>query len=82
MSRDGFSYDPRDTRDTSPRFPAISLPEEAERRKVAPEIGTRVLLPGGDPTGKVCTDGRMLGSIGVVESLNRIIRDETQNDGG
>ena len=82
MSRDGFSYDPRDTRDTSPRFPAISVPEEAERRWTAPEISTRVLLPVSDPTGKVCTDGRTLGSMGVSESLNRIIRDGTQNHGG
>ena len=58
------------------------MQEEAERRKVAPEIGTRVLLPGGDPTSSLWPRGRMLGSIGVVESLNRIIRDETQNHGG
>ena len=82
MSRDGFSYDPRDTRDTSPRFPAISLPVEAERRWTAPAIGTPVPLPVSDPTGKLCTDGRMLGSIGASESLHRIIRDETQNHGG
>jgi hypothetical protein len=56
--------------------------EEAERRKVAPEIGTRVLLPGGHPASNLWTRRRILGSIGVVESLNRIIRDETQNDGG
>ncbi len=82
MSRDAFSYDPRDTRDTSPRFPAISVPEEAERRKAAPEIGTRVLLPVSDPPSNLWTHGRMLGSMGVLESLNRIIRDETQNHGG
>jgi hypothetical protein len=82
MSRDCFSYDPRDTRDTSPRFPAISVPEEAERRWTAPGISTPVPLPVSDPTGKLCTDGRVLGRILVSESLNRIIRDETQNHGG
>jgi len=82
MSRGVFSYDPRDTRDTSPRFPTISVPEEAGRRWTAPEISTRVLLPGGDPTSNLWTRGRMLGSIGGWESLNGIIRDETENHGG